>query len=211
MNGMSMAHESWFGAAAGSLGMWMAMMVPMMLPSLVPMLARYRRTIGGAEAMQLHGLTGLVGVGYFVVWAVLGVLAMAVSDGLLAAELRWGAGAGPWPLATGAVLIAAGMVQLSPWKSRQLARCRETSGCSSIRAPDARGAWRHGLELGVRCALCCSGLMMALLAVGMMNLVAMAPVALAITAERLTPAPRRLVRVAGLTIIVVGALTIARI
>jgi predicted metal-binding membrane protein len=209
MNGMSMPHESWSGAAAGYLGMWMAMMVPMMLPSLVPMLGRYHRTIRGTPAMQLHALTALVGVGYYLVWAVLGVVALAVSDGLMAAELRWGAGR--WPLVTGAVLLAAGVVQLSPWKSRQLARCRETSGCGGAHAPRALPAWRLGLGLGMRCALCCSGLMTALLAVGLMHPVAMALVTLAITAERLAPTPQRVARLAGLTIVAVGVLTAARI
>lgn len=211
MNGMSMPHESWSGAAASYLGMWMAMMVPMMLPSLVPMLARYRRTVRGAAAMQLHGLTALVSMGYFLVWAVLGVVALAASDGLMAAGLRWGVGTGPWPAVTGAVLLAAGVVQLSPWKSGQLARCRETSGCGGPPAPDALRAWRHGLGLGMRCALCCSGLMMALLAVGLMHLVAMGLVTLAITAERLAPTPQRVARVAGLTIVAVGVMTVARI
>lgn len=211
MNGMSMPHESWSGAVADYLGMWMAMMVPMMLPSLVPMLARFRRTVDGAHAMRLHGLTALVGMGYFLVWALLGMVALAVSDGLMAADLRWGAGAGGLPFAAGGVLLAAGVVQLSPWKSRQLTRCRDASECGGPRGPDAVGAWRHGLRLGARCALCCSGLMMALLAVGVMNLVAMVLVTLAITAERLAPAPERVARVAGLTIVMVGVLAITRI
>jgi predicted metal-binding membrane protein len=57
----------------------------------------------------------------------------------------------------------------------------------------------------------CSGLMVALLAAGMMNPVAMALVALAITAERLAPAPQWVERLAGLAIVVVGVLTVARI
>ena len=211
MNGMSMPHESWSSAAAGYLGMWMAMMVPMMAPSLVPMLARFRRSVGGAHAMRLSGLTALVGMGYFVVWALLGMVVLAVSNGLMAADLRWGAGAGGLPFAAVCGLLAAGVIQLSPWKSRQLGRCRDAAGCGGPRGPDALGAWRHGLRLGVQCALCCSGLMMALLAVGVMNLVAMVLVTLAITAERLAPAPERVARVAGLAIVMVGVLAVTRI
>ena len=48
MTGMSMPRQEWYVAAAGYLGMWMAMMVPMMLPSLVPMVSRYRRSVRGA-------------------------------------------------------------------------------------------------------------------------------------------------------------------
>src|SRR6266511_1069023 len=121
MTGMTMPEQTWYGAAAGYLGVWMAMMVPMMLPSLVPMLSRYRRSVRAADGIHLHGLTALVGVGYFVIWAVLG---------------------------------AAG-VQLTPWKARQLALCRGASGCGCPPAPNALGAWRHGLRVGVRCSLCC--------------------------------------------------------
>jgi hypothetical protein len=51
----------------------------------------------------------------------------------------------------------------------------------------------------------------ALLAIGMMDLVAMAAVTLAISAERLAPAPLRVARVTGVAIVVVGVLTIARV
>ena len=89
MTGMSMPQQTWYGAVAGYLGMWMAMMVPMMLPSLVPMLSRYRRSVRGADGIHLHGLTALVGVGYFVVWAVLGTAAYAAGAGVMAVEMRW--------------------------------------------------------------------------------------------------------------------------
>ena len=87
---MSISQHGWYGAAAGYLGMWMAMMVPMMLPALIPMLSRYRRSVCGVERMQLHGLTVLVGAGYFAVWAGLGAAAYAGSVSLMAAEMRWG-------------------------------------------------------------------------------------------------------------------------
>jgi predicted metal-binding membrane protein len=102
-------------------------------------------------------------------------------------------------------------VQVTPWKARQLALCREGSGCGCPPAPKALGAWRHGLRLGVRCSLCCGSLMLALLAIGMMDLIAMAAVTLAISAERLAPAKLRVARVAGVAIVVVGVLTIARL
>jgi predicted metal-binding membrane protein len=211
MAGMTMPQETWYGAAAGYLGMWMAMMVPMMLPSLVPMLSRYRRSVRGAEGIQLHGLTALVGVGYFVIWAVLGAATYAAGAGVMAVEMRWGTVAQWLPVAAGVALLVAGGVQLTPWKARQLALCREGSGCGCPPAPNAWGAWRHGLRLGVRCSLCCGSLMLALLAIGMMNLVAMAAVTLAISAERLTPVPLRVVRVAGVAMVVIGVLTIVRV
>lgn len=210
MNGMPMPQQTWYAAAAGFLGMWMAMMVPMMLPSLVPMLSRYRRSVRGVERMHLHGLTALVGVGYFTVWASFGAAVYAAGIGLMVVEMRWEA-VTPWlPVAAGVLLLVAGAVQLTPWKARQLAFCREGSWCPCPPAPDALGAWRQGLKLGVGCGRCCAGLMLALLAVGTMNLFAMAAVTVAIAAERLTPAPLRAARAAGLAIGVVGVVTIAR-
>jgi predicted metal-binding membrane protein len=210
MTGMSMPQQTWYGAAAGYLGMWMAMMVPMMLPSLVPMLSRYRRSVRDMEQIHLHGLTALVGVGYFAIWAVVGSTAYAVGLGLMAVEMRWGTVERWLPVASGVVLLVAGGLQFTSWKARQLARCRDGSGCGCPPAPNAVGAWRHGVSLGVRCSLCCGSLMLALLAIGMMDLVAMAAVALASSAERLTPVPLQVARVAGVAIVVVGVLTIAR-
>jgi len=210
MTGMSMS-QTWYAAAPGYLGMWMAMMVPMMLPSLVPVLWRYRQSVRGADGIHLHGLTGLVAGGYFVVWAAFGAAAYTAGAGLMAVGMRWGAVARWLSVAAGVMLIVAGGMQLTSWKARQLARCREWSGCCSLPAQTAVGAWWHGLRLGVRCSLCCAGLMLALLAVGMMDLMAAAAVTLVISAERLGPAPVRVARLAGAAIVVAGVVTLARI
>lgn len=213
MTGMS-AHThlhqpTWHADAPGYLAMWMLMMVPMMLPSLVPMLSRYRRSVRGADAIHLHGLTAVVGVGYYGIWAVFGAAAYAGSAGLQAIEMRWDTPVGWLPLASGVLLLMAGAVQFTSWKARQLAHCREdpTREC----APSALRAWKYGLRLGVRCSLACGSLMLALLAIGMMNLAAMIAVTLAITAERLAPAPLRVARMAGVAMVVAGVVTIARV
>lgn len=205
-----MPHQTWYTAAGGYLVMWMAMMVPMMAPSLVPMLSRYRRSVRGTDGIHLHGLTALVGVGYFVVWAGFGVAAYAAGAGVMVVEMRWGSVAQWLPVGTGVVLLVAGGLQLTSWKARQLAVWREGSGCGCTPVPGPLAAWRHGLRLGVRCSLCCASLMVALLAIGMTDLVAMAAVALAISAERLTQFPRGIARLAGVAIVVAGVLTIAR-
>src|SRR3954447_347353 len=62
---MRMPDQTWAGAAASFLGMWIMMMVAMMLPSLVPMLWRYRQAVGGSR--RLGSLTAVVGLGYFFV------------------------------------------------------------------------------------------------------------------------------------------------
>src|SRR5262245_16482601 len=151
MTGMSMPQQTWYSAAAGFMGMWMAMMVP----SLIPMLSRYRRSVRGGDGIHLHGLTALAGVGYYVIWAIIGAAVYAVGAGLMAVEMRWGTVDRWLPVATGVALLAAGGVQCTPWKARQLAICRDASPCDSASVPNARSAWRHGLTLGVRCSVCC--------------------------------------------------------
>jgi predicted metal-binding membrane protein len=203
--------QTWYGAAAGHMGMWLAMMVPMMTPSLAPMLARYRRFSRGTDGFQRHGLTALVCGGYFAVWAVLGAAVYAAGLALTAAELRWGTVTRSLPLVPGAVLLGAGALQLTAWKARQLARCRKGAGETCPLAPEALAAWRYGLRLGVRCSLSCGNLMLALLAIGMMDLAAMALVTLAISAERLAPAGLQIARAAGVAIVLAGLVTIARV
>ena len=187
--------------AVAFLGSWMVMMVPMMLPSLVPVLWRQTRWAGVAA---------LVAVGYFFVWAVYGATAYVVTHGVSVVEMRWPATASLVPAATGVVLLLAGTVQLTGWKLRQLARCRDAVSCADPRSPGAASPWRQGLRLGVRCSLCCSGYMILLLVTGMMNLGVIALVAAAITVERLAPAPRLVARTAGALIIVTGAVLVIK-
>src|SRR5262245_9673070 len=72
---MRMPGQTWSGAAASFLGMWVVMMAAMMLPALVPALLRYRRAVGGAGEVHRGRLTAIVGIGYFFVWTVFGALA----------------------------------------------------------------------------------------------------------------------------------------
>jgi predicted metal-binding membrane protein len=207
---MLMPGQSWPGAAAAFMGMWVLMMLPMMLPSLVPMLSSYRRSVNITEAAGLDGLTALLGAGYFFVWAVFGAAAYPVGVALGAAEMRWPGVARSVPLATGIVLVLAGCVQLSAWKARHLACCRDAAFCARSGTPDAAAAWRHGLHLGVHCCLCCSSFMMILLATGVMDPGVMAVVAAAITGERLAPRPQPVTRAAGVAVVAAGALLVAR-
>src|SRR6187397_885462 len=57
---MRMPGQTWPGAAASFLGMWVVMMAAMMLPSLVPMLWRYRQAVRRSGGARLGRLTTLV-------------------------------------------------------------------------------------------------------------------------------------------------------
>src|SRR5258705_9799269 len=84
---MHMPEQSWPGAAASFLGMWVVMMVAMMLPSLVPMLWRYRQAVGRPGETRLGRLTALVGAGYFFVWTALGMAVFPLGVALAAVEV----------------------------------------------------------------------------------------------------------------------------
>ncbi len=85
---MRMPGQTWPGAAASFLGMWVVMTVAMMLPSLVPMLWRYRQAVGRAGEMRLGRLTALVGVGYIFVWTAFGMAAFPLGVALAAVEMQ---------------------------------------------------------------------------------------------------------------------------
>ena len=207
---MRMPGQTWPGAAASFLGMWVVMMAAMMLPSLVPMLLRYRKAVGRTGETRLDQLTALVGVGYFCVWTVFGMAAFASGVVLVTIEMQQPALARAVPIAVGAVVLIAGALQLTAWKARQLACCRGVPGHGRTLPADPGTAWRHGLHLGLHCSCCCAGLTAILFVIGVMDLRAMAVVTAAITVERLAPAGERVARVIGAVVVAAGLVLIAR-
>jgi predicted metal-binding membrane protein len=107
-------------------------------------------------------------------------------------------------------VLIAGALQLTTWKARQLACCRQAHWRGLALPPDAGTAWRHGLRLGVHCVQCCAGSTAILLVIGVMDLRAMAVVTAAITLERLAPAGERVARALGGVAVAAGLLLIAR-
>jgi predicted metal-binding membrane protein len=207
---MRMPGQTWPGAAASFLGMWVVMMVAMMLPSLVPMLRRYQKAVGRMRETRLGRRTALVGVGYFFVWTVFGVAAFPLGVALAALEMQQTALARAVPMAAGVVVLIGGSLQLTAWKARHLACCREAPGRGRTLPTDAGTAWRHGLRLGLHCFYCCAGLTAILLVIGVMDLRAMAVVAAAIAVERLAPAGERIARAIGIIVVGAGLFLIAR-
>ena len=206
---MRMPGQTWLGAAASFLGMWIVMMVAMMLPSLIPMLLRYRQAVARTAGKRLALLTTLVGVAYFVVWTMSGMVVFPLGVALAAVEMQQPAVARIVPIAVGVIVLIAGALQFTAWKARHLAHCHETPRRSRELPANARTAWRHGLRLGLYCSCCCVGLMVILLVVGVMDLRAMAVVAAAMTVERLAPAGVRAARVIGVMIVGAGFFVIA--
>jgi predicted metal-binding membrane protein len=202
---MRMPGQSWAGAAATFLGMWVVMMMAMMLPVLLPMLTRYRRALGNRPRASL---TTTVAAGYFAMWMLAGIAVFP--PGVLLAEwsMREPAISRAVPLAGGVAVMIAGLLQFTSWKAKQLVCCRLAWQCADIR-PNYRAAWRHGLRLGARCVYCCAGLNAILLITGVMDLLAMALVMMAISAERLATAGEDVARVTGFLVLGMGASLVA--
>ncbi|HKE93434.1 MAG TPA: DUF2182 domain-containing protein [Povalibacter sp.] len=207
---MRMPGQTWSGATASFLGMWIVMMAAMMLPSLVPMLWRYRRAVSATGHVRLGRLTALVGTGYFFVWTLFGMVAFLLGTALTTAAMQVPALSRIAPIAGGVVVMVAGVLQFTAWKTHHLACCREAPGCCRALPAHYGAAWRHGVRLGLHCSYCCAGLTAILLVIGVMDLRAMAVVTIAITIERLAPRGEHVARAIGAVVVVAGVLLIAR-
>jgi predicted metal-binding membrane protein len=184
--------------------MWVVMMVSMMLPSLVPALWRYRQAVVTPDNRRLHGLTALVGLGYFLVWTGFGIVVFPLGIALAGIEMQQPTLARTVPIATAVVFLTAGALQFTAWKARQLACCREVPGHGRTLPANAAPAWRHGLRLGIHCSYACAGLTATLLVVGVMDLRIMALATAGITAERLAPNGKPVARAIGAIVVVAG-------
>lgn len=206
---MPMPGQSWLGVAATFLGMWMVMMAAMMLPTLTPMLWRYRESVRTLDEKHPTCLTALVSAGYFCVWALTGLIVFLAGAGFAALEMQSSALARAAPVLAGLLVLAGGALQFTRWKARRLACCRERPGCGRRSVANRASAWRYGLRMGLQCSYCCIGFTAILLAIGVMDLCAMAVVTVAISLERLSPAGERMARVAGVAAVAVGLAMIA--
>jgi predicted metal-binding membrane protein len=160
----------------------------------------YARTLKGRRAIRTAGLV----VGYLAVWS---------AAGLPAYGLAWLAGwlTGKHPSAANvtavAVFAVCGVYQLSPLKDRCLAHCRSPLGLL-LHYGSYRGRTRDlrvGAHHGGYCLGCCWGLMVILIAVGVMNVAAMVGLAALVLIEKVWrwgPAAGRLAGVAALALAV---------
>jgi len=207
---MRMPGQTWTASAAMFLLMWLAMMVAMMLPSALPMLLNFRQSLPGNENRTFGAPMIFAASGYFLVWLVFGaaVYLAGVMFALAAMHLEWLSRM--VPALSGAVLMAAGAIQLTAWKMSGLRRCR-TSGCAELPSGDAlKAGWCHGLKQGAVCFICCLAPMLALLALGAMNLTVMILIAATIATEKLVSRPELFVRIFGIAALITGAVAIAR-
>lgn len=199
-------------AAAGFFdlwAMWALMAAAMMLPTFVPALRTFVN-MGAAGATRPIEAAALV-MGYALVWvagSALGAAAqLALSRvGVLAAD---GSSLSVW--LTVALLVAAGLYQLSILKAACLAKCRMPLTYFMGRwAPGLPRALSMGAELGLICFVCCWALMALAFVGGTMNLVWMGLATLFMVLEKLPQLGRPLTRPAGFALIGAGVLLALR-
>jgi predicted metal-binding membrane protein len=193
---MRMPGQTWPGAAASFIAMWIVMMAAMMLPSLVPALRRCRHVRSAALACA----------GYFFVWAIAGIAVFPLGAALAAAEMRHPSLSRAVPAAIAVVVTIAGAVQFTAWKASRLACCRESHARHQGASANVGTGWRYGVGLGLQCVACCGNLMAILLVTGVMDAVGMAIVTAAITAERLAPAGQRVAHAIGVVAVGTGVM-----
>lgn len=186
------------------LAMWWIMMIGMMLPSAAPMILTFAGINRGRRLRgQPYTPTMLFTSGYLLVWGGFSVAATLAQWGLeqgsLLAPMAMKTTS---PLLGGLLFIAAGLYQLTPLKYACLSSCRSPFDFVINHWRDGpTGALRMGFAHGLYCLGCCWILMTLLFAVGAMNLVWVATLAVIVLAEKLSPAGVWIARIGGLVLI----------
>jgi predicted metal-binding membrane protein len=180
--------------------MWWLMMVAMMLPSAAPAILLYARVRSIRSRDGDVAASWIFLLGYLAVWLGFSVLAAIAQQVLTGPSMAVAGSALP-----GALLIAAGLYQLSPIKSACLRQCRSPAQFISRhwRAGPV-GAARLGVLHGAYCVGCCWLLMALLFVGGVMNFAWIAALTLIVGAEKLLPRGEWIARLAGLGLIAWG-------
>ncbi len=195
---MQMPGQSMAGFALMFIAMWAAMMIAMMLPSAMPMLLIYRRAITNMGQPHPTLRATMLGLGYFGVWSALGAVVWAIGLWLARWEMASDAVSRAVPVVGGVALIACGAYQWTKWKSSCLKHCQDPLCVIADHLHDgAAGALKMGIRCGTFCVLCCWSLMLMQIVLGIMNLWAMAGIALVIALEKLLPRGVAVARVVG--------------
>jgi predicted metal-binding membrane protein len=188
---LAMGDEMPMGAGLW-IGAWTVMMAAMMLPSTSPLVLLYAR-----QSTALS--SALLTTGYVAVWAGVGLAAYAIDMRL----------PDPSDRVVGAVLIGAGLYQLTPLKTACLTRCRNPADFLVTHWRRGRvGALRLGVEHGAYCVGCCWALMGVLIIAGSMGLAWVLAIALVVAGEKLLPAGQLLGRLGGVGLLIAGIVVV---
>ena len=148
--------------------------------------------------------------GYVVVWSLFSVAATAAQWQLDRAALLSPMMVSKSVLLGSAVLIGAGVYELTPLKRACLRHCRVPAQFLSQNWRSGMiGAFRTGLSLGAYCLGCCWLLMGLLFVGGVMNLLWIAAISAFVLLEKTLPSGHAAGRFAGAAMILVGAGSLA--
>jgi predicted metal-binding membrane protein len=204
------------GYALLMFSMWWLMMIAMMLPSAAPIVLLHaavtrkglaRANLAGPKAPshRLFLTTTAFIAGYLAMWGAFSLVAL-VAQWVLTRAALLSAMMTPTSKFLGlGLLLAAGVWQLTPFKTVCLRHCRSPiSFLSTHWRPGVGGAFRMGIEHGVFCLGCCWFLMGLLFYGGVMNLIWIIGLALLVLVEKVMPAGVAFGRVTGLLLIAWG-------
>ena len=199
MAGMGMTMRPTVADALAYVTAWSIMMTAMMLPSALPMIGLYAATQRSASVGLRAIRVGSFTLMYLGVWALTGVPVYFASVALGAVSR------GTLVYVVAAVLIVAGIFQLTPLKRVCLRHCRSPLG---FLFGHWREGWQGGLAMGrahaVYCLGCCWALMVVLVVAGAMGLVWVLLIAAIVAAEKLLPRGEWIARATGIALVLLG-------
>jgi len=210
---MPVAFSPWTAADfALNVAIWWVMMPGMMLPSAAPMILTFatvnrRKRTRGRPFVP----TAVFTTGYLTAWGLFGIAATLADWGLEQTALMSPMTQRLTPALGAALIVVAGVYQLTPFKYVCLTHCRSPFDFVLNHWRDgAVGALRMGFEHGLYCLGCCWFLMALLFAAGTMSLLWMAAITAFVLAEKLFPAGRWIARVSGLVMMAFGLYLLSR-
>ena len=189
MRGMDAGPGTELGGLGWYLGMWVTMTAAMMLPTALP-------AVGHVAPRARRIPTVRFVAGYLAVWTVYGLPAYGLYRFMSSLDTGWLAWDEHGAWVAGAVVLAAGIYELTRFKRRSLRRCR------SARRPES--PVRNGLAHGLDCVGSSGALMAVLFVLGVMSLFWMALVAAAIFAEKVLPRGEKLATPLAVALVALG-------
>lgn len=161
--------------------MWWLMMIAMMLPSAAPAILLYSRIRETRHENATIAQPWVFLSGYLAVWLLFSIAAAFAQRLATGPSMALHSKA-----AEGALLVAAGIYQLSPVKSACIRQCRSPAQFLAQHwRPGVDGAVRLGVSHGAYCLGCCWMLMTLLFVGGIMNVLWIAGLTLLVAAEKL--------------------------
>jgi predicted metal-binding membrane protein len=189
-----------------TFSMWTVMMVGMMAPSAAPVLQLFAAAQRSRDTRRLPLAVLMFGLGYLAVWAGFSVAATFAQWALQRASLMAETMRVSEVWLASAILVGAGVYQLTPFKAACLRHCRSPLGFLMTNWRDGTlSALRMGSRHGIFCLGCCWAVMAVMFVVGVMNLAWVASLATLVLIERVTPLGFILSRLGGLTMLGYGA------